>query len=172
MRSDPHDLDGVTTIGGGAFHGCSGLTSVTLPNGVTTIGWAAFSDCTGLTGAYFQGNSPGDDQSPFRYSNTTVYYLPGTTGWGTTFSGRPTALWERPEPVILTAGSNLGVQVSGFGFTISWATNAPVVVEASTDLANPTWLPVSTNTLNSGSAYFSDPQWTHSPARFYCLRSP
>ena len=38
----------VTTIGGGAFSGCSGLTSVTIPNSVTTIG-GAFYDCSGLT---------------------------------------------------------------------------------------------------------------------------
>ncbi len=39
----------VTTIGEGAFHGCSGLTSVTIPNSVTTIGSSAFEGCTGLT---------------------------------------------------------------------------------------------------------------------------
>ena len=39
----------VTSIGNGAFWGCSGLTSVTIPNSVTTIGNSAFSYCTGLT---------------------------------------------------------------------------------------------------------------------------
>ena len=40
---------GVTEIGGCAFWGCTGLTSVTIPAGVTEIGSSAFSGCTGLT---------------------------------------------------------------------------------------------------------------------------
>jgi hypothetical protein len=39
----------VTTIGQGAFGGCTGLTSVTIPAGVTTISQAAFYGCTSLT---------------------------------------------------------------------------------------------------------------------------
>jgi len=39
----------VTRIGIGAFGGCSGLTSITIPNSVTIIGDRAFSGCTGLT---------------------------------------------------------------------------------------------------------------------------
>ncbi len=39
----------VTSIGGSAFWGCSGLTSVTIPNSVTSIGDYAFRDCSSLT---------------------------------------------------------------------------------------------------------------------------
>ena len=39
----------VTSIGRGAFYGCSSLTSVTIPNSVTSIGDQAFWDCWGLT---------------------------------------------------------------------------------------------------------------------------
>ncbi|MBQ0110552.1 MAG: leucine-rich repeat protein, partial [Oscillospiraceae bacterium] len=38
----------VTSIGSGAFSGCSGLTSVTIPGSVTSIGDWAFEGCTGL----------------------------------------------------------------------------------------------------------------------------
>jgi hypothetical protein len=64
------------------------------------------------------------------------------------------------------------VETNQFGFTISWATNLSVVVEASTNLANPVWLPLATNTLTGGSAYFIDPQWTNYPGRFYRLSAP
>ena len=39
----------VTVIGNNSFWGCTGLTSVTIPNSVTTIGWYAFAGCSGLT---------------------------------------------------------------------------------------------------------------------------
>ena len=46
----PSTLNGysVTSIGPYAFSGCSGLTSVTIPDSVTSIGHSAFSGCSGL----------------------------------------------------------------------------------------------------------------------------
>ena len=41
--------ESVTSIGDGAFSGCSGLTSVSIPESVTSIGEFAFSGCSGLT---------------------------------------------------------------------------------------------------------------------------
>ena len=42
----------VTSIGASAFYGCSGLTSVTIPETVTSIGASAFYGCSGLTSVY------------------------------------------------------------------------------------------------------------------------
>ena len=86
----------VTSIGADAFSHCVELTSARIGRSVTNIGDCAFAACTNLTSVYLQGNAPsvgrahvfnGDDKA-------TIYYLPGTTGWESTFGGCPTMLWE------------------------------------------------------------------------------
>ena len=39
----------IASIGEWTFSGCSGLTSITIPNSVTSIGERTFYDCSGLT---------------------------------------------------------------------------------------------------------------------------
>ena len=75
-------------------------------------------------------------------------------------------------PAIQTGDGSFGVWTNQFGFNISWTSGQTVVVEASTNLANPYWQPLQTNTLTSGSAWFNDPERTNFPGRFYRLRSP
>ncbi|HEY5913634.1 MAG TPA: leucine-rich repeat domain-containing protein [Verrucomicrobiae bacterium] len=162
--------DSVTSILDGAFYHCSSLTSVTVGKNVARIGPSAFTECGSLTGVFFKGNAPSADASVFAgATNATVYYLPGTTGWGPTFYGRPTAPWQLPNPVILNNAS--GAQAKASSFAISWATNKTVVIEATTDLVHPVWSPVGTNTLTGGSSYFKDPEGTKYPSRFYRIRS-
>jgi hypothetical protein len=45
-------------------------------------------------------------------------------------------------------------------------------LEACTNLANVTWVPLQSCNLTNGLLYFSDPQWTNYPSRYYRLRSP
>ena len=46
----------VTSIGDGAFYGCSNLASVTIPNSIKRIGYMAFCTCTGLTSVTIPNN--------------------------------------------------------------------------------------------------------------------
>jgi hypothetical protein len=160
----------LNSLADGAFYACRNLTTLTFPGPIQSISGAAFGFCSGLQGVYFMGNAPTADASAFTSSTPTVYYLPGTAGWGPTLAGRPTALWLLPNPLILN-NAPFGSQSNGFGFTISWATNALVVVEACTNVAAPAWEPLQTNALTGGASYFSDPQWTNYDSRFYRLRS-
>jgi len=87
----------VTAISLWAFKQCTGLTHLTIPSCVTAIGNNAFYGCTNLTAVYFNGNAPSSDSEPSLFTGAdqvTVYYLPGTIGWGPTFGGRPTAEWN------------------------------------------------------------------------------
>ena len=72
----------VTSIGGYAFWGCSGLTSLTIPSGVTSIGNWAFNGCGGLTSIYvYPENLPELGTYIFNgcdTKNCTVYVPKGT----------------------------------------------------------------------------------------------
>ncbi|HEV2331420.1 MAG TPA: leucine-rich repeat domain-containing protein, partial [Verrucomicrobiae bacterium] len=176
---------GVTTISDYAFYYGLGVGNVTIPKSVSSIGDDAFANCFTLSGVYFGGNAPGVGSFAFYETGfgrgVTVNYRPGTAGWpafdaalsafGQSFAG--SAFWYRPAPEALNFEPNFGVHDNQFGFTISWATNATVVVDACTNSTNPVWLPAATNTVTAttGTAYFGDPQWARYSVRFYRLRS-
>ena len=107
--------DSVTSIGYGAFYGCTGLTSITIPDGVTSIGDGAFADCTGLASVCFMGDAPvvnwktfqTYDEESYAFINIpglTLYYIEGKSGWTTPTWGEaeyPTAVWDGvniPQP--------------------------------------------------------------------------
>jgi hypothetical protein len=74
-----------------------------------------------------------------------------------------------PKPITLALAFTAGGQ---FGFNITGPTNATIVVAACTNLANPVWIPLATNTLSNGTNYFSDAQWTNRPYSFYRVSEP
>lgn len=53
---------------------------------------------------------------------------------------------------------------------IFWATNMPIVAEASADVADAGVATIATNTLTDGWVPFTDPNWKGQPARFYRVR--
>ena len=59
--------EGVTTISGDAFSGCSSLTSVIISNTVTRIDDYAFFECTGLTSATIPDSVRNIDEHAFAY---------------------------------------------------------------------------------------------------------
>ncbi len=161
--------DSITSIVYYMFYGCKNLATVIIPTTVTNLGDYAFYDCTSLRNIYFEGAAPDVAPSAFINAQPTIYYVPGTTGWGATFEGLPTMLWK---PQLQASGPHFGIQTNQFGFNIAWASGQMIVVETCTNLASPVWSALSTNTITDGSFAFSDPQWTNYPGRFYRVRSP
>jgi len=72
--------DSVTSIGEYAYYGCYGLTSVTIPDSLTSIGGGAFGDCSGLTAITVgSGNTAYEsiDGVLFNKAKTILILVPG-----------------------------------------------------------------------------------------------
>ena len=159
----------ITNIGDYAISGCESLKSLTIPSSVTTIGVGAFGYCLSLTSIVFEGNSPPVPPNLFEVSSPNVYYLPGTTGWGPTYAGRPVLLWN---PTTLSQDPEFGLKNGFFGFNITGTPDIMVVVESTTNLAHGSWVPVRTNALTGGTSYFADPASLTNTRAFYRFRTP
>ncbi len=92
--------DGVTSISGYAFHGCSSLTSVTIPDSVTSIGNYAFQSCNSLTSVTIPDSVTSIGDCAFRgcSSLTSVTIGNGVTNIGyDAFYGCNSALYTEYE---------------------------------------------------------------------------
>ena len=74
--------DSVTSIGNGAFGGCSSLTSVSIGNSVTLIGESAFYNCSSLTSVTIGNNITSIGNSAFDgCSSLTSVHISDLSAW-------------------------------------------------------------------------------------------
>jgi cytohesin len=101
----------ITNIESSAFSMCKSLSNITIPSSVKHIGKSTFGFCANMRSIYFRGDAPDIGENAF-YRNdwATVYYLPGTKGWGKEFGGRPTALWNVAAQTNALLGSTKTVE--------------------------------------------------------------
>jgi hypothetical protein len=109
-------LASVTTIGQEAFHTCTGLTSITIPDSVTTIGEYAFYFCSGLTSITIPDSVTSIGNGAFQGSGLTTMYvsrtnklalIPSSTPvieYGTTFTVKDVAA---AVPICFPAGTKV-----------------------------------------------------------------
>ena len=170
--------DGLYSVGDFAFYRSTNLTSIMIPRNVTNIGLGVFSGCLNLAEIDVDPLNPvysSADGVLFNKAQTElIRYPPAKAGkyWipsSVTTIGE--LAFESNAEVTGVLSARLAPNNS-FGFTISWPTNAPMVIEATSNLIPPAWSPIGTNTLMNGLTYFTDPQWTNYPHRFYRIRPP
>ena len=83
-------ITGGTSISDHAFYGCSGLTSITIPDSVTRIGTYAFSGCSGLTSIIIPDSVTSIENYAFENcSKLTRATFENPNGWW--YSSRSTA---------------------------------------------------------------------------------
>ena len=112
----------VTSIGNKAFYYCSGLTSVSIPNSVTSIGEKAFAECSKLENVYcYAENVPSTDATAFEESNiaSATLYVPGSalSSYQTTasWSGFGTIKALNDTPANINTAKTRGVVIQSAG---------------------------------------------------------
>ncbi len=72
------------------------------------------------------------------------------------------------NPSIKVSAPTIGT--NGFTFAVTGPGNAPLEIQATTNLTNPLWVPLLTGALTNGSYTYTEAQWTNNPARFYRVK--
>ncbi len=158
--------DSLVKVDAFSFLECTGLKWIAIPESVDSLGEYSFGGCTNLQAVLFKGDAAPDLGNQFFGTPATVYYLPGAKGWGATFGGAPTAVWD-PQ------AEELSVGVDGFGFGIRGAARLPVVIEAAGSLGAAAWEAVGTKVLSeAGLGVFREANAAGWPSRFYRFRFP
>jgi hypothetical protein len=154
--------DNVMFIDHLAFRGCTGLTTVTIGTGLVSFGDLAFFGCLGLQSMYFKGSPPHYGQECFTGAPDVVfYYRAGSSGWGDSYAGRPTALWVPPPRL----HGPLEPDGAGFHFLLQAELGQAVRLQWSRDLA--TWADWREATGTGTAQQVVDENSVLEPIRFY-----
>jgi hypothetical protein len=114
-------LNGITTVGGFAFSGCTGLTTVSLP-AATSIGEYAFYYCTGLASVSLPAAT---SIGSYAFSDCTALEtvsLPAATsisGGAFAWTGTTTSLTITLGPAVPTLGTGMFSNVTGGTKTVT-----------------------------------------------------
>lgn len=129
----------VKTIGSSAFFYCASLDNLAFPASLTSLGQYPFGACQTLSSVCFAGNQPTDGGSVFYYdtSLSTLLVLNGTTGWGSTYDGIPTA----PCTSCGLGLPVLAISQAGTNVLLTWSTDfSTFTLQSTTNLAlSTTW---------------------------------
>ena len=139
------------------------VTSISYPSGFAGAwsGSIAASNSTNVTVTF----SP---VAVATYGGTITVNSDKTSGTNTiSVSGNGTILRLEAQD-----DASFGVVSNRFGFNVNWISGRVVVVDACTNLNNPVWTPLQTNTLGANPVYFGDSKWTNYIGRFYRIRAP
>jgi uncharacterized repeat protein (TIGR03803 family) len=110
-----------------------------------------------------------DGATPFPSLTRSGDTLFGTTQDGGS-GGQGTLFSLNIAPQIQVTNDSPGFGTNGFGFAIAGYSNQIVVIEACTNLATPSWLPLETNVIGVNDNLFVDSASADIPRRFYRLR--
>ena len=120
--------DGTKWIGSDAFEGCTGLTSIDIPNSVTSIGYSAFAYCTGLTSVTIPNSVTSIEGSAFEGCTglTSVTIPNSVTSIGSWAFHRCTGLTSVTIPNSVTSiGSGAFYRVNNIVYTGSASSYYP-----------------------------------------------
>lgn len=115
---------------------------------------------------YFTGDAPNLNGDVFTGSEwVTVYYLPVTANWESTFGERTALLWNPVFTSVSIAGGTNFCSVTG-------TPSIPVSFEGNTNLFSDQWIHLVTTNITDGTVILLDTNAMNNPMQYYRVIGP